>query len=238
MARAGRGTSLGRRTAVVLAWALLGTLGFGIVSLALGILLGPSLAAPTSTFSMMTDPTRLSRLEDRVEKLGEELSKAPGATASLVVEAADLNAMLARALGGDSGEGFRAERARVVLTPERLRLEAAFMLGGRGVPAYLRDRTVGLVVRVAPRVDNGTLALGVVGAQLGRVPLPVGLLLRFAGPRAPLPPEIVVDAGARTVRIALPNLAPPEAEGVRLRLVGLAVEEGRLILEFRLDEEP
>lgn len=224
-----------RRLSLGLLWLLLGLVAFAVVCLALALLLVPTLAAPTSDFVMAPDPARLEQLQRRVEETAGRLLQAPGEPTPLVVEAADLNAILARALAGASGErGLVVDRARVVLTPGRVRLEGAFAFRGAGVPGYLRDRSMGLVLRVAPRVDDGRLVLGVIGAQLGRVPLPVGLLLRVARAQALLPPEIEVDATARAVRVALPDLGPPDLEGLRIRLVGLTVEEGRILLDLRL----
>lgn len=226
----------------------LGCLGWGLVAagavvvLAVAVLIAgwillPTLASPTDADWEMAeaDPEHTEEIRERLE---EGMDRALAEERHVVVlTEEDLNALLAQSL-----ERWRPED----LPPEdrprfRFRLEegvvALDVVGpvpedvGR-VPGRLEGAHTGLSLDLRPRADGDVLALGVVGARLGRIPLPVGLAMGLL-PHLPLDPEVAfLDPARGELRIPLEPLVgvPALPEGVHLR--DLREVDGTLHLEF------
>ncbi len=218
----------------VLVWAVLGLLVVVVTGAGLGVLVGPALLAPATSYSMEADPARVEAFEARLAATGRELLRNPDRTASLELEEADLNALLAAAAANLSAQGeVLVPWAVVSLLPGEVRLAGAVVLADSSVPRALRGRPIGLDVRLEPRVTGERLELTVLGLRLGRIPLPPGLVLGVAGRALPLPPELGLDWRRRQITLALPDLAPPDA-GAEVRLTGLEVDRERLTVLVRL----
>ncbi|MBA4119652.1 MAG: hypothetical protein C0513_03000 [Isosphaera sp.] len=101
------------------------------------------------------------------------------------------------------------------------------------------------VARLRPRVDrSGALWTPAVGASVGRLPIPAGLLLSSGtlGAAGRIPDEVAqlpqTDGLLRALTSAAPLVRSPVIrlpDGRRVRLVGLRVEPGALVMDLRTE---
>lgn len=226
----------------------LGCLGWGLIVagvlvvagvgafIALWLLL-PTLVSPVDPDWEMAgpDPERTEEIRGELEE-GMDRALIEGRAGAEVTQE-DLNILLAQALERWQPPDVPPEhrpRLRFLVGDGAVTLEVVGPVSEdmRGVPGRLRGVMTGVALDLRPRAAGDALAMGVEGARVGRIPLPVGLAMNLV-PHLPLDPEAAfLDPARGELRIPLEPLVgvPSLPEGVRLE--DLEVVDGALLLEF------
>lgn len=193
----------------------------------------PRLIAPTETIEMVESPQVLQEwtqgLQAMAEKLAPQLQAATSATFEFEVSEEVFNALLAAQFKTPM-EGVPLEGARVNLYPGAIGLAANFALPTADMPfpEFLRPSRVGVTVKVALAAEDGVLRATPRSVKLGRLRLPVGLMLRLAGNRLPpLAGGATWEPNGTVVYTVAPMKMPDTPFTIVIK--SLRVEQGKLV---------
>lgn len=210
----------------------------------------PTIVSPADTEWTMVqaDPASTQAVEERLQGSLSRLNQEGSTTLELTQE--ELNQILAQAIqemrsrhaaqAQEAGAGEEEEemaraaagtRGRFVIEEGVVRLDMVVDIPQEvaGIPGRLRGQTTGMELALRPRAAGSTVALGVEGARIGRVPVPVNMALGLLQ-RTPAAHEIQwMDPETREIRIPVQEMGDLP-QGVTVDRI--QAEGGRLVMEL------
>lgn len=226
----------------------LGCLGWGLVVagvlvvMAVALVAGAWMALPRLVAPEDPDWEMAAPDADRAEEIREGMDAVVARAADegrgeIHLSQEDLNVLLAQALDRWHPEGVPPEdrpRLRFLVEEGIVSLEAVGRVpqDARRIPGRLRGELTGLTLVLTPRAAGDAMAMGVDGAYVGRIPLPVGLAMGLL-PHVPLDPDVgFLDPARGEIRIPLEPLAGVPELPPGVHLTALEPVDGSLRLEF------